>query len=109
MSDAPRSVFVYYRVAPEHAEATREGVQRLFRTLMASFPGLQARVMCKAPDPGRAGEATWMEVYEHPQGVPADLLAHMDEQARTLLSHQTGLRHVEVFTPMPGFESGGLG
>lgn len=108
MSDAPRSVYVYYRVAPGHALSAQEGVRRLFQVLAASCPGLQTQLMCKAPGPQEDGDATWMEVYAHPQGVPADFLVHLTEQAHTLLDHQTGPRHVEVFSPLPGFGPSGL-
>ncbi len=110
MSDVLRSVYVYYRVAPGQEAAARAGVHGLFRALQAACPGLRARLMCKLPEAGQAtpGDATWMEVYEHPLGVPADILAHLDEQARALLGHQTGPRHVEVFAPLPGFDPGGL-
>ncbi len=108
MSDAPSSVYVYYRVAPGHALGAQGGVKRLFQTLSAALPGLTTQLMCKAQGAESEGDATWMEVYQHPQGLSAEFLAHMHEQAHTLLAHQTGQRHVEVFTPMPGFGPGGL-
>jgi Domain of unknown function (DUF4936) len=108
MSDAPHSVYVYYRVALGQAPAAQAGVHRLFQSLKASCPGLQTRLMRKVHGPQAESDATWMEVYTHPQGVDAELLARMADEAHALLAHQTGPRHVEVFTPMPGFETGGL-
>jgi len=109
MSDAPRSVYVYYRVAPERTLDAQDGVKRLFQSLSAACPGLTTRLMCKAQGAEVEGDVTWMEVYEHPQGVSAEWQSLMQEQAHQLLAHQTGPRHVEVFTPMPGFGPGGLG
>jgi len=108
MSDASRSVYVYYRVAPGHALAAQDGVHRLFQALSTACPGLITRLMCKLEGAEAEGDATWMEVYEHPQGLSAEFQVQMQEQAHQLLAHQTGQRHVEVFTPMPSFGLSGL-
>jgi hypothetical protein len=111
---APCAAYVYYRVPATRQDEVLARVHMLFQQLRATWPGLQASLMHKmdvlaahASADAQPADATWMEVYEHPLGVSADCLAHIEGQARTLLADQTGPRHVELFAPvhLPG---GGL-
>lgn len=97
---------MYYRVSAAQEARTLDGVGHLFRALQQAWPGLTVRLMHKV-DPD--GPATWMEVYEHPGGLDARFVSHMQDLAQTLLADQTGLRHVEVFTPVSWGESASLG
>ena len=99
------AAYVYYRVPATRQDEVLARVHSLFQLLRAAWPDLQASLMHKVD--AQAEHATWMEVYQHPLGVSADCLAHIEGQARTLLADQTGPRHVELFAPahLPG---GGL-
>ncbi len=76
----------------------------LFSALTVVQPGLQTRLLHKVgPSADReeaAADATWMEVYEHPQGVSAACQQRMKDMAVALLADQTGARHIELFAPV---------
>ncbi len=102
-----QAAYVYYRVPVGREAAVLSRVATLFKTLMATQPGLQTRLMHKLDAAVLSGAehstagATWMEVYEHPQGVSVACLRRMKEMAQTLLADQTGPRHLELFAPVP--------
>lgn len=74
--------------------------------LREAFPGLRASVMQRADEAGGAGSAdgnaTWMEVYEHPEGISPSCEQALLEAASSLPELTAGPRHVEVFAPLMG-------
>lgn len=94
---AGQELFVYYRAAPEHADALAAAVHALQARLCAELPGLSARLL-RRPDL-RDGLQTWMEVYALPVAADAPALAAAIEQVATgaLAPWLTGPRHVEYF------------
>lgn len=104
---SPRALFVYYRVAhTDSAEAFRR-ISALQQTLMQRLPGLQARLWQRADAAGsQVSEQTWMEVYEHPDGVDALCEQLLAEQVGALPCGLIGTRHVEAFVPMGAWGAG---
>ncbi|HEU4460613.1 MAG TPA: DUF4936 family protein [Methylibium sp.] len=91
-------LFVYYRVRSSHAQALAAAVADMHRTLRAAHPGLDARLLRRADEPG--GETTWMETYALPAGAdPAALRTAIEAAARALAPWLAGERHVEHFVP----------
>ncbi|NBD20063.1 DUF4936 family protein [Aquabacterium fontiphilum] len=92
------ALFVYYRVPAAHQQAWLEAVQAMQHGMRARWPGLVARLMRRSDDVKADAPATWMEVYEHPEGIggafEADLLAEVDR----LPLQWIGERHIERFT-----------
>lgn len=90
-------LFVYYRVAPVHAEALNAAVQALQSRLRAEQPGLNARLLHR-PDL-RDGLQTWMEVYALPPGADTEAVAlRIERTAREALAPWLASpRHVERF------------
>jgi hypothetical protein len=92
----PAHVYVYYRVAADHA-AAREAVAALLAAVEAAT-GVAGRLLARRDDP-----ATWMEIYE-PVADPAAFLHRLAELAR---HHRVaaiagdGHRHAECFAPLP--------
>jgi hypothetical protein len=94
------AVYVYYRVPAGREAAVRERVMALFSALALVQPGLQTRLLHKVEptaDDEASADATWMEVYEHPQGVSTACQQRMKDVAMALLADQTGPRHIELF------------
>lgn len=103
-SDSPsswRAIFVYYKVPADQAAQTRSRVVRAQAQLRQVFPGLSTRLMCRADASPGSETSTWMEVYEHAEGVREQVLAELD----ALLAEPAALpwpspRHVEVFVSL---------
>lgn len=103
-SDSPpsgRAIFVYYKVPADQAELTRSRVVRAQAALRQAYPGLNTRLMCRADGSPDSETSTWMEVYEHAEGVREQLLDELD----ALLTDPVALpwpspRHVEVFVSL---------
>ena len=93
-----RELFIWYRVGPaQAAEATRR-VRDMQAALVASVPGLQARLLVRAG--AGADDATWMETYALPgrvEGIGPALEADIEARARTFGGLFEGGRHAEVF------------
>jgi hypothetical protein len=58
----PVELYVYYRVAPEHADLLRARVSRAQAALRQAHPGLNARLL-RRPPVDATQDHTWMEVY----------------------------------------------
>ncbi len=95
-----RALYVYYRVAaPQMAEAEAR-IRALQSQLMAQWPGLRARLLQR--DEAKAvAEATWMETYEHAEGVSDACERGLAERVAALPQGLIGPRHVEVFGELP--------
>lgn len=98
-----RSLYVYYRVPTGQEEAARAAIETMQAMLRDVQAGLLTRLMCRADTPAEADEATWMEVYEHPDGVSQACEAQLTLLSQTLPAGLTGPRHTEIFCPLvPG-------
>jgi len=94
---ASRSLYVYYRVPTGHEAQARQAVEAMQTRLSDAHPGLRTRLMCRADGQPLTGEQTWMEVYEHPDGVSMACEALLNAWAGALPAGLIGARHVEVF------------
>lgn len=102
----PRELYVYYRVATQHADALTLAVRAMQDRLRRVHPGLQARLLRRTDN--IAGEDTWMETYAAPSssgasdaavGVSDELCARIEHEAAAWQHLRTGRRHTEVFEP----------
>lgn len=100
MSDAPRSLFVYYRVPVQQLEAARRALEAIQARLRQAYPGLTARLMQRADAQAEADTHTWMEVYEHASGISQACERSLAELVEALPAGLIGSRHTEVFSPM---------
>lgn len=98
-----RALFIYYRVSLTRRADAFQAITALQQTVMRRLPGVQARLWCRSEEHASdAVEQTWMEVYEHPEGVDALCERVLLEQVRALPDGLIGPRHVEAFVPMGG-------
>ena len=94
-----RELFVWYRVDARRAAAARAAVESMQRSLVASRPGLEARLLVRDD----AAVQTWMETYACRAGAPAGdgidagAEAAIAAAAETLRGMIDGERHVEAF------------
>jgi hypothetical protein len=100
-----RALYVYYRVHVGQEDAARTAIDTMQANLRLLQPGLHTRLMCRAdqaatdPD-GVELEATWMEIYEHPDGVSRACETMLMTLASALPVGVFGPRHVEIFAPV---------
>lgn len=95
----PGWLYVYYRVAGADLPAAVAAVRRLQAGLQATHPGLQAALLRRPGLPG--GQATLMETYNHPGGLPDTLQAAITQAAQQALAPWLqGERHNELFVPL---------
>lgn len=68
--------------------------------LRSRHPGLTARLLAR--NDGRdAAEPTWMEIYEHPQGLSEAFLADLEAAVQALPAGLIAPRHTETFAEIP--------
>jgi len=96
MPAGPRELYVYYRVAPPHAEAARLEVLAWQSAALQRWPGLEARLLRRPPAHEQA-EQTWMEIYRHPAGLSEAILAQLQQATAQLPALRSGERHLEIF------------
>ena len=97
----PRALFIYYRVPQAHRAEAFEAITAAQQTLMRRLPGVQARLWCRSDEQATdALEQTWMEVYEHPEGVGALCEQVLRELLQALPAGLIGPRHTEAFEPL---------
>jgi hypothetical protein len=94
------SLYVYYRVPKNQEAAVRAAIEAMQATLRDVQPGLHARLMCRADTAAQADEATWMEVYEHPDGLSKQCRAQLAMLSQALPEGLTSARHTEIFCPL---------
>ena len=98
---APRELFIWYRVRPEHADDARAAVVALQRSLRREWPGLQARLLVRDDGP----TSTWMEAYALPlpgtggdrDGIDGAIETAIAAAAESLEGLIDGRRHCEAF------------
>src|SRR5690606_4087438 len=93
------ALFVYYQVPAEHAAALAAPLDAILASLRREHAGLQARRWVRAENTSSGGPAaqTWMESYEHPEGLAKPLAAEIEARMRALPAAWMGQRHVETF------------
>lgn len=97
----PRALFIYYRVPQAHRADAFEAITAVQQSLMRRLPGVQARLWCRSDEQvADALEQTWMEVYEHPEGVDALCEQVLRELLQSLPAGLIGPRHTEAFVPL---------
>ena len=99
-----QALFIYYRVPGARVVAARTALRQMFDALQARWPGLQSRLYGRQDEAGH--DVTWMEVHQHPQGVHADCREDVATQAQQWLTGLIGVRHIEVFAPLPLSDDG---
>lgn len=97
-----RSLYVYYRVHAGQEAAARAAIEIMQATLRPLQSGLCTRLMRRVDEADGAVDATWMEVYEHPEGVSHACEAMLQTLASALPDGLFGPRHVEIFSPVVG-------
>ncbi|MDI1259149.1 DUF4936 family protein [Aquabacterium sp.] len=91
-----KALFIYYKVDPAHAPAFEKAVRQMQIALRRSHEDLTARLWIRAD--AQASAQTWMETYEHPDGVSVLLATLIELAAQDLPAGQVGDRHVEMFS-----------
>ena len=92
------ALFIYYKVDPACAEAFEIAARQMQATLKQTHAGLKARLWIRT-DPHGSGQ-TWMETYEHPQGVTQAVAGMIEQLAQALPDGQMSPRHSEMFNPI---------
>ena len=75
-ADTPESLFIYFRLTSSHALQARQRLGAMQAELRARHPGLTARLLARTDSQGSA-ELTWMEIYEHAQGLSEAFLVDL--------------------------------
>ncbi|HET8869498.1 MAG TPA: DUF4936 family protein [Aquabacterium sp.] len=91
------SLFVYYKVESARAEQLKARVQSMQHALKAQYPQLDAKMLVRVD---AHPHQTWLEVYQHPDGIDSSLQREIDRAALSIQTEsfgQLGPRHVEVF------------
>lgn len=92
-----QTLYVYYKLPTNQHALWRPRVVDFSLRVRQRWPGLQVELM-QRPDPSDQGLETWMEVYRHPEGVSAPMMAAIAQMALEL-----GLppaRAAEIFIPL---------
>jgi len=96
------ALFVYYRVPAATRGAALAALQGMQSHLQTAWPGLKVRLMRRTDQAeGASAEQTWMEVYEHPDGLGAAFAARLQSAAGALPADLIGPRHTESFSDVP--------
>lgn len=94
------TLFVYYKLPLSSEAQWPENVTLVHHRLCADWPGLQARLMRRHDERRSDGHTTWMEVFEHPEGVGPELQKLVIDAMSGLDALRSGGLHVECFTPV---------
>ncbi len=95
--DAPRQLFIYWRVAAADLAAARRAVLELQQRLRLQHPAVQPSLLLR-DDPAGLDEATLMEIYASHDGIDAALQQHIEVLCEPATARwRRGPRHVEVF------------
>jgi len=98
MDKPARYLFVYFKVHAQDASELWPALQTMAARLRMLVPGLGVRLM-RRPQP-HDGLQTWMEAYEHADGIGADVLSRIEAAASQLPDLLVGGRRVEAFEPL---------
>lgn len=100
MTDAI-ALFVYYKLPESLSPDWPRRVAESQAAVKARHPLLQTRLMRRADPSGDGLLATWMEVYEHPDGINPDLQHQILQAMAPLDANLHGGRHLERFIDAP--------
>lgn len=96
-SGASASLFIYFRLASAQAAQARPLLLAMQASLKARHPGLMVRLLART-DEQHCAEQTWMETYEHPQGLSPTFQADLRAAVQALPPGLIGARHAESFS-----------
>ncbi|MEK8084903.1 DUF4936 family protein [Aquabacterium sp. A3] len=92
------ALFVYYRLPPSSVPDWPVRVAAVHRRLCGQWQGLHCRLMQRRDESRADGSSTWMEVFEHPAGLHAELQQSVIDALEELDDWRSGELHVERFT-----------
>jgi hypothetical protein len=96
-------LYIYWRVPHHQLAAAVAGMTAFQAEQVQRVPRLQARLLQRADDETEADQATLMEIYTLPGGLPlAVRTALVVQGAQAAATWCQGPRHVEVFLPLSG-------
>lgn len=98
-ADTPASLFIYFKLSALRAPQALQRLAAMQDDLRAGHPGLTARLLARTDVQG-AGELTWMEIYEHPQGLSDAFLADLEAAVLALPAGLIAPRHTETFAEL---------
>ena len=94
-------LYIYWRVPHHQLAAAVAGMTAFQAEQVQRVPRLQARLLQRDDD--EADQATLMEIYSLPGGLPlAVRTALVVQGAQAAAPWCLGARHVEVFSPLKG-------
>ncbi len=94
-------LYIYWRVPHHQLAAAVAGMTAFQAEQVQRVPRLQARLLQRDDD--EADQATLMEIYSLPGGLPlAVRTALVVQGAQAAAPWCQGARHVEVFSPLAG-------
>lgn len=94
---ASPALFVYYKLPASLSPDWPHWVAASLAAVTTRHPLLNTRLMRRADASIEADTGTWMEVYEHPDGVNQALEAEILQATAKLNPHLLGARHIERF------------
>ena len=95
-TELPASLFIYFRLNAADASRAQATLQAMQQGLRVAHPGLLARLFARTDALDR-GDLTWMETYEHPQGLNDAFMSDLAKAVSNLPTGLIGPRHTEVF------------
>ncbi|WP_375184854.1 DUF4936 family protein [Aquabacterium sp.] len=96
---------MYYRVSPaQMAGGVLDRVRALQAAVTAAHPGLHAELMART-DSAPGEDATWMEVYRHPEGVSVAVEDTLFQLLAAWPAPLVSVRHTESFAPVRATDS----
>ena len=95
----PASLFIYFKLTASQAPQALQRLAAMQDRLRALHPGLSARLMARS-DGQDVAQPTWMEIYEHPQGLSDAFLADLQAAVRALPAGLIAPRHTETFAEL---------
>jgi len=99
-ADTPASLFIYFKLSASRAPQALQRLAAMQNGLRSRHPGLIARLLARS-DGRDVAEPTWMEIYEHPQGLSEAFLADLEAAVRALPAGLIAPRHTETFAEIP--------
>ncbi len=96
MSPLPH-LFIYYKLPAAESLHWPGVVQSAQKALQRTWPGLTCRLMRRVDESSTDGAVTWMEIYEHPDGLGADFEAALMATMAPISGPLQGPRHTERF------------
>jgi hypothetical protein len=95
-ADTTASLFIYFRLPSSGAPQALQQLGAMQAGLRARHPGLTARLLART-DSQDGPEPTWMEIYEHAQGLSQAFLVDLQAAVQALPAGLIGPRHTESF------------